>query len=70
MEHEAPFGNFLHFVLFVAGAGIIGTVALAVIERLAGGESARIRAKHIAIVVGVFLLTVGAELVYHRLGGS
>ena len=71
VEHEPPLGNVLHLLLFVTGAAIIGAVALAVIERLSGpGEEPKIRTKHIALVVVVFLAAVGAELLYHRLGGS
>ena len=33
-------------------------------------EPPKVRTKHVAAVIGVFLLAVGAELLYHRLGGA
>ncbi len=65
--HEgAPLENLLHLFLFVAGATVIGAVALAVLERLAGGGGPpRVGAKHVLIPLAVATVALGAEVAFH-----
>jgi len=67
---EGPIGNLLHLFIFVAGAGVLGVIALAVIERLAEGGTPRIRVPHIAIAVAILAVVIGIEVAFHLLGGS
>ena len=69
--HESPIGNLLHLLIFLAGAGVIGIVALAVIERLAEGDApSRIGVKHLSIAIGGLVLLIAVEVAFHVLGGS
>ncbi len=69
MSSEGPIGNLLHLAIFVAGAALLGVVALAVIERLSEGESPpRIGPRHILTAVVVLLVVIAVEVGFHLLG--
>ncbi len=66
---EGPIGDLLHLVIFITGAGVLGVIALAVIERLAAGASPpRIGFRHIAFVVGALAVAIAVEVAFHLLG--
>jgi hypothetical protein len=68
---EGPIGDLLHLVIFVAGAVVIGLVALAVIERLSNGSAPpRLGWRQIGIAVGILVAVVAIEIAFHLLGGS
>jgi hypothetical protein len=68
---EGPIGNLLHLVIFIAGAGVLGIIALAVIERLAEGASPpRIHLRHIVACVVVLAVVIAVEVGFHLLGRS
>jgi len=67
---EGPIGNLLHLFIFIAGAGVLGIVALAVIERLATGGEPRIRARHLLLAVGTLAVVISVEVAFHLLGRS
>ena len=68
---EGPIGDLLHFVLFLAGAGVLGVVALGAIERLAADDvSARIGARHLLIAVGALGVAIAVEVAFHVFGGT
>jgi hypothetical protein len=68
---EGPIGNLLHLVIFVAGAVVIGVIALAVIERMSDGTTPpRLGLRQIGIAVSVLIVVIGVEIAFHLLGRS
>jgi hypothetical protein len=61
--------NLLHLALFIGAAGVIGVVAVAVLERLAGSVTPFVRRRHIAAAIGIFVALVAAEELHHHVGG-
>lgn len=61
------FERAIHLALFVAGGIAFAVAALAVLERVAGGERRAIRWVHVAIAVGCAVVLAATESVFHLL---
>lgn len=66
MHHEpGALEQVIHFLLFLAGAGVLGVVALAILETLTSDARRLIRMRWIIAVSGLFVLLLAAERAYH-----
>lgn len=61
------FERAVHLALFIAGALAFAIAALAVLERVAGGERRVIRFTHVALAGALFGALAVTELVFHLL---
>lgn len=56
----------IHLLLFASAAGALGTVGLAVVERLVSdGGPATIKVRYAALAAGVFVALFAVERLYH-----
>lgn len=66
MHHEpGALEQVIHFLLFLAGAGVLGVVALAILEAHTSGARRLIRMRWIIAVSCLFVLLLAAERAYH-----
>ncbi len=61
------FERAVHLALFVVGAIAFAVAALAVLERVVGGERRAIRAVHVVPPIGAFVALAATELIFHLL---
>lgn len=69
MESEAILERLLDLALFLALVGVVGIIAVAIVERLTGSGSALIRRRHIVFAFGVLVVFFVAERIYHLAEG-
>jgi len=65
MKSEPLLDTLLHLAIFIASIGVVGVVAVAVVERIAGSGTPVIRRPHLLVALAVLAAAVVAERIYH-----